>query len=173
MSLSQSLLPEFDHEMANTRKVLERIPEDKLDWKVHDKSNTIGWVGMHLAEIPGWVDVTLNHDSLDVAPVGGEPYRTPKANSRQEILDRFDKNFVAGRGPRGRVRRTIHETVVALEAGRNDVHDASRGRAAQFCPQPQYPPSGPLVRLPATERRPGARVVRSFGGRAGHVAARG
>ena len=52
MSLSQSLLPEFDHEMANTRKVLERIPEDKLTWKVHEKSNTIGWVGMHLADIP-------------------------------------------------------------------------------------------------------------------------
>jgi len=53
MSLSQSLLPEFDHEMANTRKVLERIPEDKLNWKVHPKSNTIGWVAMHLADLPG------------------------------------------------------------------------------------------------------------------------
>ena len=97
MSLSQSLLPEFDHEMANTRKVLERIPEDKLNWKVHEKSNTIGWVGMHLAEIPGWADVTLNQDFLDVAPVGGEPYRTPPATSRQEILDRFDKNVAAAR----------------------------------------------------------------------------
>ena len=97
MSLSQALLPEFEYEMANTRKVLERIPEDKLDWKVHEKSNSIGWVGMHLAEIPGWVDMTLNQDSLDVAPPGGEPYRTPKANSRQEILARFDQNVAAGR----------------------------------------------------------------------------
>ena len=97
MSLSQSLLPEFDHEMANTRKVLERIPDDKLDWKVHPKSNSIGWVGMHLAEIPGWTDVTLNQDSLDIAPVGGEPYRTPAATSRQGILERFDKNVAAAR----------------------------------------------------------------------------
>lgn len=97
MSLSQSLLPEFDHEMANTRKVLERIPEDKLDWRVHEKSNTIGWVGMHLAQIPNWADLTLNQDSLDVAPVGAEPYRTPVAHSRQEILDRFDKNVAAAR----------------------------------------------------------------------------
>ena len=97
MSLSQSLLPEFDHEMANTRKVLERIPEDKLDWKVHEKSNTIGWVGMHLAAIPGWCEVTLKQDSLDVAPPGGEPYRTPAATSRQAILDRFDQNVAAGR----------------------------------------------------------------------------
>ena len=97
MSLSQSLLPEFDHEMANTRKVLERIPEDKLNWKVHEKSNTIGWVGMHMAGILGWVDLTLNRDSLDIAPVGAEPYRTPVPNSRQEILDQFDKNLATAR----------------------------------------------------------------------------
>lgn len=97
MSLSQAILPEYDQEMANTRKVLERIPEDKLTWKIHDKSNTIGWVGMHLAEIPGWADLTLNHDSLDVDPPGGKPYRTPTPSSKQEILDRFDKNVAAGR----------------------------------------------------------------------------
>ena len=97
MSLSQSLLPEFDHEMANTRKVLERIPEDKLNWKVHEKSNTIGWVGMHMAGILGWVDLTLNRDSLDIAPVGAEPYRTPVPNSRQEILDQFDKHLATAR----------------------------------------------------------------------------
>ncbi|MHB8897322.1 MAG: DinB family protein [Thermoguttaceae bacterium] len=97
MSLSQVILPEFDQEMANTRKVLERIPEDKLDWKIHEKSNTIGWVGMHLAEIPAWAVLTLNRDSLDVAPPGGEPYRTPVATSRQEILDRFDTNVADAR----------------------------------------------------------------------------
>ena len=54
MSISQALLPEFDQEMANTRKVLDRIPEDKLDWKAHPKSNTIGWVSKHLADLPSW-----------------------------------------------------------------------------------------------------------------------
>ena len=97
MSLSDMFLPEFDHEMANTRKVLERIPDDKLGWKAHEKSNTIGWVGMHLAEIPGWVDITVNQDAFDVDPPGGQPYRTPPASSRQDILDRFDKNVAAGR----------------------------------------------------------------------------
>jgi uncharacterized damage-inducible protein DinB len=97
MSLSELILPEFDHEMANTRKVLERIPEDKLDWKVHPRSNSIGWVSMHLAEIPHWVNETLNKDSVDVAPKDGKPYRTPVANSRQEILDRFDKNVSEAR----------------------------------------------------------------------------
>jgi uncharacterized damage-inducible protein DinB len=88
-------LPEFDQEMANTRKVLARIPEDKLDWKAHERSNTIGWVGTHLAEIPGWTEVTLKQDSLDISPPGGQPYRTPVASSPQAILHRFDQNVAA------------------------------------------------------------------------------
>ena len=55
MNYAETILPEFDREMANTRKVLERVPEDKLDWQAHPKSHTIGWNANHLAEIPGWV----------------------------------------------------------------------------------------------------------------------
>jgi uncharacterized damage-inducible protein DinB len=97
MSISQSLLPEYDHEMANTRKVLERIPADKLDWKAHAKSNTIGWVGTHLANIPSWTEMTLTRDALDIAPAGGPPYRTKPAESVQAMLESFDKNVAAGR----------------------------------------------------------------------------
>jgi hypothetical protein len=45
MPMSQALLPEFDHEMANTRKALERVPEDKFGWKPHEKSMTLGRLG--------------------------------------------------------------------------------------------------------------------------------
>ena len=50
MRIGQTMVPEFEMEMGNTRKVLSRIPDDKLDWKIHDKSNTIGWVANHLAD---------------------------------------------------------------------------------------------------------------------------
>jgi uncharacterized damage-inducible protein DinB len=97
MTIAESILPEFEQEMTGTRKTLERIPEDKLDWKAHPKSNTIGWVSSHLAELPGWVEGTLTQDSWDINPVGGEPYRTPKATSRKQVLDIFDKNVAAAR----------------------------------------------------------------------------
>jgi uncharacterized damage-inducible protein DinB len=97
MKLAELLLPEFDQEMASTRKVLERIPEDKLEWKAHPKSNTIGWVGSHLAEIPGWVEGTLTQDSWDINPPGGEPYQTPKLTGRQQVLDMFDAGVEAAR----------------------------------------------------------------------------
>lgn len=97
MSYADSVLPEFDQEMASTRKVLECLPDDKLDWKPHAKSHTIGWNANHIAEMPGWVVGTIGQSSWDIAPVGGEPYRTPSLNSRAEILTLFDKNVAAAR----------------------------------------------------------------------------
>ncbi|QDT44405.1 DinB superfamily protein [Gimesia alba] len=97
MTIAESILPEFEIEMAGTRKVLERIPDDKLEWKAHPKSNTIGWVATHLAEIPGWVGGTLTQDEWDINPEGGEPYQVPQLNSRQEILDEFDANVAAAK----------------------------------------------------------------------------
>jgi uncharacterized damage-inducible protein DinB len=96
-SYAQTILPEFDEETANTRKVLERVPEDKLDWRPHPKSNTIGWNANHLAEIPGWVEGTLTQTSWDIAPPGGEPYQTPKLATRREILELFDHNVAAAK----------------------------------------------------------------------------
>jgi len=97
MTFAATLLAEFDQEMANTRKVLERIPEDKLDWRAHPKSNTIGWNANHVADLVNWLAQALTRPSLDVAPVGGEPYPFPKLTSRRELLDLFDRNVAAAR----------------------------------------------------------------------------
>jgi uncharacterized damage-inducible protein DinB len=97
MSIADSILPEFDQEMAGTRKTLERIPDDKLDWKAHPKSNAIGWVAGHLAEIPGWVEGTLKQDAWDFSPPGGEPYRTPVATSARQAVELFNQNVQAAR----------------------------------------------------------------------------
>jgi uncharacterized damage-inducible protein DinB len=97
MNYVETILPEFDREMANTRKVLEQLPEHKLDWQANPKSHTIGWNANHLAEILGWVDGILTAPSWDIAPIGGELYQSPKLTSRQEILDLFDRNVAAAR----------------------------------------------------------------------------
>jgi uncharacterized damage-inducible protein DinB len=97
MSISEGLLPEFDQEMANTRKTLERIPEDKFDWKPHEKSTPLKNLAIHLATLPGWTAETISKDSLDIAPPGAPPYELPQANSREEIVEMFDKNVAAAR----------------------------------------------------------------------------
>jgi uncharacterized damage-inducible protein DinB len=91
MSISQMMLPEFDQEAANTRKTLERVPDDKWNWKPHAKSGTLGWLAGHVANLNNWTTVTLTTDQLDFAPVDGPAYTTPKTGNRKEILEVFDK----------------------------------------------------------------------------------
>src|ERR1044071_8128789 len=97
MSISKTLLPEFDHEMANTRKTLERVPEDKFDWKPHEKSMTLGGLATHLANIPSWTKNTFEADELDLAPAGQPAPRLEQATSTDEILEAFDKNVASAR----------------------------------------------------------------------------
>lgn len=97
MSYFESNLPDFDQEMASTRKVLEVVPEDKLDWQPHPKSHTIGWNANHLADIPSWAVVTIKAPSFDINPPGGPPHETPKLTKRRELLDVFDKNVAEAR----------------------------------------------------------------------------
>lgn len=97
MPISKAILPEFEHEMANTRKTLERIPEDKFDWKPHEKSMSLGDLATHLANIPSWTEKTFDRDELDVAPPGSPPYRLEQKKSRAEILDAFDENVASAR----------------------------------------------------------------------------
>jgi uncharacterized damage-inducible protein DinB len=97
MSIGQSLLPEIDHEMISTRQHLERIPEGKLDWKPHEKSMTMGGLATHLANIPTWVGHAINKDEMDIAPVGGPPFKMEQAKSVREILEAFDRNIAEAR----------------------------------------------------------------------------
>ena len=93
MPINQAFLGEFDMEMANTRKTLERIPEDKFDWAPHPKSMKLGALAQHLCEMTGWTKDTIEKDEVDVA--GYQPPAPLK--TRKEVLALFDKNVVSAR----------------------------------------------------------------------------
>lgn len=97
MSLSDTLLPEFEQEMAGTRRTLERVPEEKFDWQPHEKSTSLGGLAMHLANLPSWVGHTINKDALDLAPPGEPPLRMSPLTTRAEVLAHFDENIAAAR----------------------------------------------------------------------------
>ncbi len=101
MPLNQALLGEFDHEMANTRKTLERVPESKWDWKPHPKSGTMGWLANHIAMFPGWAATTLATESFDFAP-GGKPIEMPNAPNRRDLLANFDRGVAQARAALGK-----------------------------------------------------------------------
>jgi uncharacterized damage-inducible protein DinB len=96
MTLSEMLLPEFDQEMAATRKTIERVPEDKLDWQPHAKSMPMRGLITHLSNVPTWVGHTLNKDTLDLAPQG-VPVRAAPVGSTREAVEQFDRNVAEAR----------------------------------------------------------------------------
>jgi uncharacterized damage-inducible protein DinB len=97
MSLSEMILPEFEQEMANTRRTLERVPDEKFEWKPHEKSSSLGGLATHLANIPSWTTHTFEKDELDIAPPDAPPFRLEQAKSTADLLAAFDKNVADAR----------------------------------------------------------------------------
>ena len=97
MGLAATLLPEFDQEMANTRKSLERVPEDKLDWKPHEKSMSFVEIATHMANLLSWTVLSIEQDSYDMAPPGEDHPQVDPADSLESALAMFDKNVTAAR----------------------------------------------------------------------------
>ena len=97
MSLAQMLLPEFDNEMATTRRLLERVPEEKMGWQPHEKSMTLGRLASHLAELTSLGEMVLTTEFRDFAPAGAPPPKRLDSRSRQEVLDLFDANVIKSR----------------------------------------------------------------------------
>lgn len=94
MSTIQLLLKEMDREAETTRKMLERVPADKYDWKPHPKSMTLHQLATHLAELPSWVQLVLSTDELDLEK---NPYEPKKVNSHSELMSFYDQALTGGR----------------------------------------------------------------------------
>jgi uncharacterized damage-inducible protein DinB len=99
MGVSAEFLPEFDLEMASARRTLERIPENKLAWKPHEKSMTLGRLAGHIAELPGMGVSVMQSDAFDLAqrPAGELARKPTVAESQKHVLELFDKNVAAAR----------------------------------------------------------------------------
>src|SRR5919201_305549 len=120
MAIKDALLPEFDHEMGTTRRLLERVPESDLAWKPHEKSYSLGQLAMHIANIPNWVAWTLEHAMLDLATIGDDA-RPPEPRTTADVLRHFDE---AVRGSRKRIDEATDATLVSpwtLKQGQYEV----------------------------------------------------
>ena len=93
MGMGEPLAAELKQEAATTRRLLERVPEDKLEWRPHDKSMTLGRLAGHVAELPSLLGPLLNAEELDFASGQYTPFN---ATSVAEILEKFDKNIEVG-----------------------------------------------------------------------------
>ena len=92
MPISELLVTEYDQEMANTRKALERVPAEKWDWKPHPRSGTLGWMASHIATLPNFAVTTVNTSEFEI-----EGTARPKVNGASELLTVFDDQRKKGR----------------------------------------------------------------------------
>jgi len=95
MSLSEPIAAELQREAATTRRMLERVPQDSLAWKPHEKSMTLGRLAGHIAELPSLVIPTLTLDELDFAAGSFQPFAP---SNTAELLEKFDKNIAEAVG---------------------------------------------------------------------------
>jgi len=96
MAIRDALLPEFDHEMGTTRRLLDRAPEAAFAWKPHERSMSLADLASHLANIPTWCAAIVDAPVMDLATIP-EGARPKAAASRAELLARFDQNVAAAR----------------------------------------------------------------------------
>lgn len=127
MAMREVLLPEFDQEMAATRRLLERVPEDRLDWTPHPKSFTLGGLLSHLVNIPSWIPMTLEQEVLDMAPEGKEPWKTPQLETRAAWLAAFDANVSQGRASLEQLEDARLQEIWTLKAGAQTYFSAPKG----------------------------------------------
>jgi uncharacterized damage-inducible protein DinB len=97
MTIAELLVPEFDAEIATTRRVLERVPDGRGEWKPHDKSFPMAHLAQLVARLPGWTTMMLARDELDIAPVDGPRFPGYSIETTATLLAELDRNAAAAR----------------------------------------------------------------------------
>ena len=126
MAIKDGLLAEYDHEMGTTRKLLERVPDDKLAWQPHAKSMSLAGLATHLSNLPNWGATILSELSFDLAE--SPPALQPKG-SRAEILDAFD---AAAKQTRAALDKTDAELMAPWSLRRSGHEVFTMPRVAAF-----------------------------------------
>jgi uncharacterized damage-inducible protein DinB len=122
MSIASTLLPEFDQEMATTRRLLERVPSDKGQWKPHPKSFALGHLAQLVAWMPGWIANTLGHTELNLATAAGYTFETTET-----LVALFDQNVREARAAIAASKDVDYEVPWSLKRGEQVLFTAPRG----------------------------------------------
>ncbi len=122
MSIGQSLLPEFDLEMASTRRLLERVPSDKGQWKPHPKSFPLGHLAQLVSIMPGWLTRTVRDTEIDLAKSAGYSFE-----KTETLLSQFDQLVREARAALAAARDEDLDVTWSLKHGEQVLFSAPRG----------------------------------------------
>jgi uncharacterized damage-inducible protein DinB len=107
MKIADLFSAQIEREDPISRRVLERVPEGRPDWKPHEKSMALGYLSYLVATMPSWVHMAITQDELDLAPPGGSGWKTPSALTTRELLKTHEES--------------VAKALAALR-GTNDAH---------------------------------------------------
>ena len=130
MNISQTLLPEFDHEMRTTRAVLARVPEADAEWRPHPKSMTLGQLASHVTNIVRWGAATFEREELDLASPDAALFAPPKFETTAGLVGLFDANVAAARAALSAAEDSDMAAVWALRSGAHTI--LAMPRAASY-----------------------------------------
>jgi uncharacterized damage-inducible protein DinB len=127
MSRRDELLEEFDQEMATTRRVLERVPDENGAWKPHEKSFSLEHLAQLVSWMPGWIGQTLRETSLDLASGGGYTSETTAT-----LLKGFDENVASSRAAIENVQEDDWQVTWTLRNGDNELFSSPRWQVVRM-----------------------------------------
>ncbi len=122
MSFAETFLPEFDQEMATTRRLLERVPGEKGTWKPHPKSFPLGHLAQLVSWMPGWIANTVKETALDLAGAPGYSFEATAT-----LLKEFDRNVAAARAAVAASKDADYAVKWSLKHGERVLFAAPRG----------------------------------------------
>ncbi|HEX2209485.1 MAG TPA: DinB family protein [Longimicrobium sp.] len=125
MSIAEMLLPEWDVELATTRRVLQRVPDDRGEWRPHHKSFPMAHLAQLVSRMPGWATMMMNTQELDIAPedAPAQPYTIEKTAT---LLEEFDRNAAEGRAAIAAASDAAFHEPWTMKARGQAVQTASR-----------------------------------------------
>ena len=126
MTIAEDFLADFEVEMANTRRMLECIPDDALEFQPHSKSMSLGRLAGHIAEMARWGTDTAEADELDIQPPTGDGYKPLTAESRASALEFFDRGVAEAAEAIGRVSDDSMGAAWTLKAHGNPIFTLPR-----------------------------------------------
>jgi uncharacterized damage-inducible protein DinB len=128
MAIRDALLPEYDHEMATTRRLLARVPDADFGWKPHDKSMTLGQLASHIANLPHWCRLVLESPVFDLATLDPSARGAVPA-SVAELLSDFDRKVGAARAGLAEIADPVIMAPWTLKQGAHEIFTMPRAAA--------------------------------------------
>lgn len=128
MTRIEELIAELEHEATATRRALERVPGDRLDWRPHEKSMSLGQLAMHVATIPGRIAEIAMESSFDA----GRPVERPSAASRAELLEAFASSLARAESLISSLGDEDLVTTWKMSSGGKEIASMPRGGVLRY-----------------------------------------